>query len=357
VDGAGVTYRGPGAQYVNKKEEEEEKKEDPESHKVEYFAAVGYVGHVPGVNTSTYGRTYQETLQRGPTSIIPKKMAKEFPFVPDQYYPHGHQCEYARQKKNVRNRGSITMGDLRYWDDQTSYDEFYGASAPEKPASQMLTWLLSLPKSQLSTHYKKAEKMIGKAVVDDWEKSMREKITMYSSGGSFFIRRAFKYFDRDGSGSVDFDEFKFALDTFGMNLSDEQLLAFFGRYDEDLEGEISYLTFINALLDEGSMYKETKKAVASKINALFEEEDPDAEPKEQLSEEEKQQQKPMVEKMFNDLDMDASGLLDQEEVRQLVQDLGVELDDDQFAVVMSKLDGDGSGEVDFEEFFGWYVTN
>ena len=66
-------------------------------------------------------------------------------------------------------------------------------------SSQMRTFLESLTKQHLGAQYKKAEKTVGRAVVDGWESDMRDKITMYSSGGSFFIRRAFKYFDRDGS--------------------------------------------------------------------------------------------------------------------------------------------------------------
>ena len=142
-----------------------------------------------------------------------------------------------------------------------------------------------------------------------------------------------------------------------MNLSDEQLLAFFGRYDKDREGEISYLVFINDLLDEGSMYKEAKKEVGAKIASLFEEPDPDAKPKPELTEEEKLAQRPLIEQMFHELDADGSGLLDMDEIRQLCLDLGLELDDDQYEVVMKKLDEDGSGEVDFEEFFAWYIAN
>lgn len=359
----GANYHGPGSGLVNKEEESEKEKKKLSAEvkeqcekRGEFFAISGYVGHVPGVNNHTYGKVYQETIMRGPKSIVPTERVGAFPFVPDQRYPHGHQCEYAKEKKNMRNKGSIVMGDIRFWDDTTTYDEFYKSSAPDKPASQMLTWLEGLSKEQLKAQYSKAEKMVGRAVVDGWEQDMRDKITMYSSGGSFFIRRAFKYFDRDGSGSVDFDEFKFALDTFGMNLSDEQLLAFFGRYDiENLECEISYLTFINELLDEGSMYKETKKAVGAKISALFDE--GEQKPKEELSEEEKIQQRPLIERMFNDLDLDGSGRLDLDEVRQLCTDLGLELTDEQYVVVMQKLDEDGSGEVDVDEFFEWYIHN
>ena len=91
---------------------------------------------MPGVNNHTYGKVYQETIMRGPKSIVPTERVGAFPFVPDQRYPHGHQCEYAKEKKNMRNKGSIVMGDIRFWDDTTTYDEFYKSSAPDKPASQ-----------------------------------------------------------------------------------------------------------------------------------------------------------------------------------------------------------------------------
>jgi len=359
IEAPAITYRGPGAEYVNPEAteaKEKEKKNEEKEENTDYFAISGYVGHVPGVGNHTYGKPYQNTIMKGPVSILPTKMTKQFPVAPDLYYPGGDACAYAKVKKNLRNRGSIIMGDQRTWDDLTTNNEFYKTSAVETPASQMMTWVESLPKSQLKQAYKKAEQLIGQAVIDGWEQDMRDKIQMYSSGGAFFIRRAFKYFDRDGSGSVDLDEFKFALDSFGMNLSDDQLMAFFGRYDEQCTAEISYLDFINKLLDEGSMYKETKKAVKGKIENLFKE-DADQEPKPQLSEEEKQQQRPLVERMFKELDADCSGVLDIFEVRQLCNDLGLDLTDEQYEVVLKKLDEDGSGEVDFDEFFDWYVKN
>merc|ERR1719271_461279 len=125
-------------------------------------------------------------------------MNKQFPYNPNQYYAPGNQCEYARMKKNIRNRGTIVLGDDRNVESETSYAEFFKASAASKPASQMQIWLEDLPKNQLDTAYKKAERKIGRSVVDGWEVDMRDKISMYSSGGSFFIRRAIKYFDRDG---------------------------------------------------------------------------------------------------------------------------------------------------------------
>lgn len=44
------------------------------------------------------------------------------------------------------------------------------------------------------------------------ESDIRMKIDQRTSGGPFALRKAFKYFDRDGSGDIDPDEFFAAMD-------------------------------------------------------------------------------------------------------------------------------------------------
>jgi len=341
-------------------EEEERLKEEEELEddirKAPVAAISGYNGHIPGVRTMTYGRNFPRNVKDGPKKIVPEFVDPEEMCVhPNQYYPPGTETNYARERRcNVRNRGSIVIGDDRIDNLNTSYLEFYEDLRDEKPKSQMMVHIESLPVDRLDQLYKNAERKIGKPMIDKWEGAMRDKVTMYTSGGPGAIRRQFKYFDRDASGSVDFDEFKFALDTFGMNLNEDQLLAFFGRYDCDRTTEIGYKSFINQLLDEGSMYKNVQANMAANIAAsiLGGEEDPD---RVELTEEEKIAQKPMIEKMFHELDADGSGLLDMDEIKQLCQDLGLNLTEEEYGMVMAKIDEDNSGECDFDEFFEWYV--
>ena len=66
--------------------------------------------------------------------------------------------------------------------------------------------------------------------------------------------------------------------------------------------------------------------------------------------------RPLVEQMFKDLDADASGLLDIDEVRELTKSLGMALDEAQLAQMMEAIDTDSSGLIDFDEFFSFYVT-
>ena len=61
-----------------------------------------------------------------------------------------------------------------------------------------------------------------------------------------------------------------------------------------------------------------------------------------------------VRKMFDDIDTDNGGTLDGNETKALFTKLNVPLDDAQYKHVMSELDPEGDGEVDFEEFQHWW---
>ena len=61
-----------------------------------------------------------------------------------------------------------------------------------------------------------------------------------------------------------------------------------------------------------------------------------------------------VRKMFDEIDTDSGGTLDQNETKALFVKLNVPLEDDQYQQVMSELDPEGDGEVDFDEFQHWW---
>ena len=58
--------------------------------------------------------------------------------------------------------------------------------------------------------------------------------------------------------------------------------------------------------------------------------------------------------LFDDLDKDGGGSLCRAEIRQLLDSLGKRLSTEQMDTLMSALDTDGSGAVDFAEFSGWW---
>lgn len=58
----------------------------------------------------------------------------------------------------------------------------------------------------------------------------------------------FKFFDTNNSGSIDWDEFKKAMDNFGAaHLNEKELKTFFGMFDHDNSGEIEYDELISLI--------------------------------------------------------------------------------------------------------------
>jgi hypothetical protein len=62
-----------------------------------------------------------------------------------------------------------------------------------------------------------------------------------------------------------------------------------------------------------------------------------------------------VRDLFDDFDADASGSIDKGELYDLVEMLGTRLSEDELRAAMDKMDGDGSGEVEFDELFRWWI--
>ena len=60
---------------------------------------------------------------------------------------------------------------------------------------------------------------------------------------------------------------------------------------------------------------------------------------------------------FAALDGDGSGELEEEEIRVLAEQLGNSLSDAELEIAMAAMDADGSGAVDFAEFYEWWITN
>ena len=63
-----------------------------------------------------------------------------------------------------------------------------------------------------------------------------------------------------------------------------------------------------------------------------------------------------LERLFNLIDVDASGFLDSAEIGDLMDRLGQKVDESELASIMEDIDEDGAGEVDFLEFKAWWES-
>merc|ERR1719230_1622964 len=106
-------------------------------------------------------------------------------------------------------------------------------------------------KDMLDKAYVNSLSKVGVAGVKRLELSIRAKIDQRTSGGPMALRKAFKYFDSDASGDIDPDEFYAAMHAFGLEFTEDQVLALFGYYDVDRDGSLSYYEFIEKVLESG----------------------------------------------------------------------------------------------------------
>ena len=58
--------------------------------------------------------------------------------------------------------------------------------------------------------------------------------------------------------------------------------------------------------------------------------------------------------LFNTIDEDGSGTLEDDEIAALAVELGCPMTDEDVAEAMSEMDTDGGGDVDWEEFLFWW---
>ena len=80
--------------------------------------------------------------------------------------------------------------------------------------------------------------------VDDAIEMIRTKIEGRLPGGPAALRRSFQFFDTDGSGGIDHEEFKTALRTrCGLIFEDAFLSQIMRRFDDDGSGVIDYRKF------------------------------------------------------------------------------------------------------------------
>mmetsp|Transcript_81867 Transcript_81867/g.228093 ORF Transcript_81867/g.228093 Transcript_81867/m.228093 type:complete len:747 (+) Transcript_81867:82-2322(+) len=80
------------------------------------------------------------------------------------------------------------------------------------------------------------------AVLEKLRESMRQQFPL--------VRDVFRRFDTDHDGVLTVAEFKQALEKYGFQLADEEILVLMKHFDQRKDGQVSYNEFCDALLDE-----------------------------------------------------------------------------------------------------------
>jgi Ca2+-binding EF-hand superfamily protein len=81
-------------------------------------------------------------------------------------------------------------------------------------------------------------------------KRFKDKIMKRGAKGLIGLKRQFKIMDSDGSGALDIREFKKALDDYKVGCTDDETNALFAIFDRNRDGTINFEEFIWAIVGE-----------------------------------------------------------------------------------------------------------
>jgi calmodulin len=288
------------------------------------------------------------------------KKTKDHPTINDYYRSLAKNDRPIKYQHGLGNYSNVQFGDERVSFKKTMSQVVY--QIPEEVADKMK---ISSPqkhsKIQRIQDYEEANSVVGPFKIEEMEQMMRDKLQQRTKTGPFQLRRTFKYFDRDGSGGIDFSEFQRAMELMGFAFTDLQQLALFARYDESCSGEVDYSNFVQKVMetDFKGVSGVSKKALGALVSSTFShqqgcpslEGDDDSD----LDEEELELfRRTEVQKLFDVVDTDGSGLIDRDEMVQLLISLGKPVPQEEIDKGFEKLDKDSSGHIDFDEFYAWY---
>lgn len=131
------------------------------------------------------------------------------------------------------------------------------------------------------------------------------------------LKNAFDTFDTDKSGSIDIKEMKEAIGNLELESASSAILQLVLDFDSDNSGKIEFSEFLD--LVSGKTGDESSKEE--------------------------------IQKVFNVFDKDKTGQISFENLKTLVQDLGLQLSDSTLKNLISKGDSNYDGLVNFEDFY------
>jgi len=116
-----------------------------------------------------------------------------------------------------------------------------------KPTKHPLDHMNQLSHSERKRTYDDALKKTGPDGVAGVLQAVREKVNQKMRGGLAQLQQAFHFFDQEQSATVDLPKFAGAIEAFGLQFPEHQLVAVFATYDRSLSGSISYDEFLKGM--------------------------------------------------------------------------------------------------------------
>jgi len=308
----------------------------------------GCVQHEYNKIASTFGKAAQASyiealnLKHKP----PQSLKKEDTYTANDFYVGAPD---PRKKTNSKNRSNLTLGDPRAQTFDTINMTTYKMRDLPMTRAPLVDGFAEMSREERDKVYRRALERCGVEGVRKLEHDIRVKIEQRTSGGPFALRKAFKYFDRDGSGDIDPDEFFAAMDWFGLQFTEDGVLGLFGLYDEDRGGSLGYYEFVENLIDGFGKSVPSGGLKDTLSQMILAAKEPPATVKSV-----KHVNVDQARRAFDYCDANGSGRIELTELDGVLRTLGMSTDSDLVNQAMLVLDKDGSGDVSFEEFWSWW---
>lgn len=214
----------------------------------------------------------------------------------------------------------------------------------------------------------------------DAEKMLGDKLY----GKFAHVQKAFRMFDEDKSGALDHSEFKLALRSLGINMSERDFTTLCMQYDSSGDGSISYDEFnsrVGPLIhpeaaDRSKAFTDMEARAGAQSGLVYK---PGARlglnatdklgnilsqsararliaPRLGLTEGEAIIARTLygrysdVQKAFREMDLDGSGALNPKEFNRSLEAMGVRMSKRAFDELLAKYDSSGDGEISYDEF-------
>jgi hypothetical protein len=168
-----------------------------------------------------------------------KGKKKDYPSINDYYRAFAQGEKPIQYQHGLSNYSNVQLGDDRISFKKSLSQEAYNLD-PDRAAkvavsmnscnnSQQAGVASEKSVKQRKETYSQANTVVGEHKIHEMEQMMRDKLQQRTKTGPFQLRKTFKYFDRDGSGGIDFSEFQRAMELMGFQFSEIQQLALFAR--------------------------------------------------------------------------------------------------------------------------------
>ena len=173
---------------------------------------------------------------------------------PHNLWPELQGKENKEIVKPEHTKSSVTLGDSRLNQPNSMYKinfrEQITDTNPRVPGSARLEYWDQMTPKERQQAYARAMKRVSSTLSTVFATlKLRLAAKMGTSNNAFKMRQFFSTFDVDGSGSISLKEFRYAFESYGIQLSEDHMLAIFSQYDVNFDGNVDYSEFMKILLD------------------------------------------------------------------------------------------------------------